>query len=205
MKRTSTLLLLLVVALSVGACRGQRSDQAPFHLNPNFDFQSKFKAQKLSWDTPEGAVAWGDRTSFSHPERRKDFLKEDSVFYLGRNADGSFVQKIPMPVDEAFIKHGQERFDIYCSVCHDKSGSGKGMVPKRGFTPPPHLADERIRAMSDGEIFTIISDGVRTMPSYSKQISEEDRWAVVAYVRALQTMWHSTETDVPLEMRDRIE
>jgi len=195
----------LLVGLSLLGCRGERSHKPPFHLNPNFDFQAKFKPQRLSLDTPDGTVAWGDRTSFSAPESRQKMLKEDTVFYYGKDAKGQFVSRAPIAATKETLLRGQERFNIYCGVCHDRVGTGKGTVPKHGFTPPPFLGDDRIVALSDGEIFDIISNGIRTMPSYGKQVPEEDRWAIVLYVRAIQEMWHSTESDVPSELRDKIE
>ena len=205
MKIWRSLSLLSFVFLVLVSCRGQRSERPPVHFNPNFDFQSKFKAQSFSWDPPSGTVAWGDRTSFSHEETRKEYEKESPEYYTGLDSAGRFVSKAPVEVNEALLLRGQERFDIYCAVCHDRAGTRKGMVVKRGFTPPPFLADDRLSAMTDGEVFSIISHGVRTMPAYNKQVSEADRWAIVLYVRALQKMWRASEGNVPSEMRDRIE
>lgn len=169
-----TLILSALVLLT--GCRGFRSEETPFHLNPNLDWQAKFKAQSLSSPVPEGVVAWGNDESFSDPASRGAYLKEE----------GSKATRVPFPVNEAVIKRGQERYNIYCGVCHDQTGSGNGIVVQRGFAPPPNLGDPRLVGSSDAYIYDVISNGIRNMPGYAKQISEEDRWAIVVYVRALQ-------------------
>ncbi len=181
-----TVIMLGCMMVISGGCRGYRTEKTPFHLNPNMDFQSKFNAQRLSLPVPEGTVAWGKESVSTSNESRRDALKENSIFYRGKTESGSWVTRIPVPVNQALLTRGQERYDIYCSVCHDRTGSGQGMVVKRGFLPPPMLWDPRVVAYTDGELFTIISDGIRNMPAYGKQISEKDRWAIVSYVRALQ-------------------
>jgi mono/diheme cytochrome c family protein len=178
-------------------CRGFRSEETPFHLNPNFDWQSKFKAQSLSSPVPEGVVAWGNDESFSDPKTRERYEKANSAFYRGKSESGQFVSRVPIEVNEAVIKRGQERYNIYCSMCHDQAGSGKGIVVQRGFTPPPNLGDPRLIAESDGYLFNVITEGLRNMPSYAKQISEEDRWAIVVYVRALQRVQRTVGVAVP--------
>ncbi len=204
MKKHVLLIGIAIVGLGLVGCRGYRSEKPPIHMNPNFDWQSKIKAQKDPQPLPEGVVAWGDSHSFSGAHKRDAFLKEDSRFYLGKEASGAFVSKAPVSVTSELLLRGQERFNIYCAVCHDQTGAGKGLVISRGFTPPPDLADARILAMKDGELFGIISHGVRSMPSYAKQIREEDRWAIVLYVRALQKARTATLADVPADLRSSI-
>lgn len=181
-----SLLLLLLCAVLFSGCRGQRSEKPPVHLNPNMDYQSKFIPQRLSRDLPEGTLPWGDKDALYHREKRDDKLKSDTQYYFGKNADGTWVKKVPVEVTAEVINRGQERYDIYCSVCHDKSGSGKGLVIERGFAPAPNFSEQRVVDMTDGYIFDVISHGVRNMPAYGKQIPESDRWAIVTYVRALQ-------------------
>ena len=131
-------------------------------MNPNMDTQPKYTAQQLSLTPPQGTLPWG----------RGPFKKD--AFTL------------PDDVSMSFLKRGQERFDIYCAVCHDRAGTGKGMVVARGFVPPPPLTDPRVVSYTDSELFDIISNGIRNMPGYKHQITEEDRTAIVLYVRALQ-------------------
>ena len=194
-------LFVLACAVLLSGCRGDRSTKPPIHLNPNMDWQAKYKAQSLPLDLPEGVVAWGDRTSFSKPDSRDTYLKKDSAFYFGKLPSGQFVPRIPVKVTEAMLKRGQERYNIYCSVCHAQSGEGRGLVVQRGYPLPPNLSDERLLTVEDGHIFDVITNGIRNMPSYRKQLVESDRWAIVAYVRALQKMKTATVDDVPESQR----
>jgi mono/diheme cytochrome c family protein len=115
--------------------------------------------------------------------------------YVGRN---------PLPIDAALLARGRERFDIYCSVCHDRAGDGKGIVAVRTAWLAVNLHDERILQMTDGELFNVATYGRRTMPAYRFQISPADRWAIVAYIRALQRAGLGVIEDVPSELRGRV-
>jgi mono/diheme cytochrome c family protein len=98
------------------------------------------------------------------------------------------------------MARGQERYNIFCAPCHSLAGDGKGIVPKRGFLPPPSFFAEHVLDFTDGYIYEVITKGVRNMPSYKKQIPNvEDRWAIVAYVRALQRTQTATINDIPKE------
>jgi mono/diheme cytochrome c family protein len=115
-------------------------------------------------------------------------LREDDALYRGKNADGSYVSQAPISKSDATLARGEERYGIYCVPCHGASGLGDGIVIKKGFPiPPPTFWDPRVMAMADGEIFNIISEGVRNMPSYKAQISIEDRWHIILYLRGLQS------------------
>jgi len=202
MKKISLLLLLCAVLMT--GCRAQRSEKTPIHLNPNMDWQAKYKAQSLPLELPEGVVAWGVVESFSKSSTRDQYLKGDTAFYFGKTASGELVSRIPVKVTEQMLKRGQERYNIYCSVCHDQSGSGRGIVVQRGYPLPPNLTDERLVSIQDGHIFDVITNGIRNMPAYRKQINEVDRWAIVAYVRALQQMNTATIQDVPESRRGEL-
>ena len=117
-----------------------------------------------------------------------------------------YVGKSPVPVTEALLTEGHWRFNTYCSPCHDETGLGKGMVPKRWPAwQPQNLMEDRIVEMADGDIFNVITYGRRTMPPYGAQNRPEDRWAIIAYVRVLQRAAHGTMNDVPAEMRSSLE
>jgi mono/diheme cytochrome c family protein len=103
------------------------------------------------------------------------------------------------------MNRGQDRFTIYCTPCHGQTGVGNGIVIKRGFMVPPNFHDERLVTMPDGQIFNAISNGVRLMPSYGKQIPVEDCWAIVAYIRALQRSQRATLSDVPESERAQLQ
>ncbi len=194
-------LLIAAAALAlVAGCRGGVSSDPPVHVVGDMDWQPKYQPEEASpifqdgramRPLVEGTVAQGH-------------LDEDDAFYRGKQGD-TFVAKAPVEVDEKLIQRGQDRFNIYCTPCHDKSGSGHGMVVKRGFPPPVDLASDRVRGLPDGEIFNVITHGVRNMPSYRKQIPVEDRWAIVTWVRVLGHSQHGSVNDVPADMKSRIE
>ena len=109
-----------------------------------------------------------------------------------------------MTVDQALLSRGQERFNIYCAPCHDRTGSGKGVVIQRGFPVPVDLNSDRVRTMSDGEIFNVITKGVRNMPGYASQVPTDDRWSIVGWVRVLNRSQYATMDDVPAELRGNV-
>lgn len=203
LKSSFLLVLFAVLAVGISGCRGFRSEKTPIHLNPNLDWQAKFIPQSLSMTPPEGTVPWGREQGLVDSESRDVFLAE-GVFYTGKDWKGNWAKNPPMAVDHALLKRGQERFDIYCAVCHDRAGTGNGPVIKRGFVPPPAFSDSRVVSYTDGEIFDVISNGIRNMSGYKKQIPEADRWAIVTYVRALQKMNNARLGEVPRSMRKKI-
>lgn len=134
----------------------------------------------------------------------RGWLREDDHFYRGRVGD-EFAETLPMDVTAALLARGRERFDIYCSVCHDPSGIGNGMVVQRGFKLPSSFHIDRLRTSPDGYFFDVISRGFGMMPSYAFQVKPEDRWAIVAYIRALQLSQHATLEDVPEDKRAELQ
>lgn len=187
------LLPVALLATSAG-CRGSVSDQPPVHILPDMQWQPKYLQQgesrffadhRANRTPPEGTIARGE-------------LKEDTAFYQGRVGD-QFVAKIPFDVDEKVVRRGQERFNIYCAPCHDQTGSGNGTVYQHGFPKPLSVTADHAKALADGEIFDILSRGVRNMPGYAPQIPEKDRWAIVSWVRVLQRSQNTMVADVPPE------
>jgi mono/diheme cytochrome c family protein len=193
MRRMSTS-FLLTAAVAVGAlssvtgCRGQTSKDSPIvgirgmYDQPRYDTQSKvpFFADHRSMRLPVPNTV--PREIILDPPIAEGRLPDDS----------GYVLTIPRPVLEqrggleALEARGQERFNIYCTPCHDKTGSGKGMAVKHGMMPPPTFHQDRIRHIPDGQLFATISNGIRNMPAYGISVPVLDRWAIVAYVRALQ-------------------
>jgi mono/diheme cytochrome c family protein len=112
-------------------------------------------------------------------------LKEDEAFFTGK-VGASLVRELPIAVDEKVMNRGEERFNIFCAPCHDRTGSGRGMVVQRGYRQPPSFHDPRLRAAEVGHFFDVMTNGFGAMPDYKVQISPRDRWAIVAYIRALQ-------------------
>ena len=131
-------------------------------------------------------------------------LHLDQAYYQGKLGD-LLVDKIPAKVDRALLERGQERYNIYCSPCHSRSGDGRGMIVQRGFPPPPSFHDQRLLDAPSGHYFNVITKGYGAMYSYASRIPTDDRWAIVAYIRALQLSQHAVLDDVPAKERPRLE
>ena len=181
MRRRLKLLVILSVCLTCAtACRQDMHDQPKSRgLRASTFFADGSSARPLV----AGTVARGT-------------LQEDEAFFTGKN-EKVMVKELPFAVDEAVINRGQERFNIYCSPCHDKSGSGNGMIVQRGYRQPPSFHIDRLRQADAGYFFDVITNGFGVMPDYRAQIAPRDRWAIVAYIRALQLSQRGAATDVP--------
>lgn len=135
----------------------------------------------------------------------RDELASDDPMHTGDAPGGGFLTTIPMPVNIALLDRGWDRFDIYCSPCHGRIGDGDGMVHRRGFWIPPTLHTERLRTVPPGYLYQVIANGYGAMPDYRDQIPVRDRWAIVAYIRALQLSRHASPNDVPDNMRGTLD
>jgi mono/diheme cytochrome c family protein len=111
---------------------------------------------------------------------------------------------LPVPLTAALLARGRARFDIYCSPCHDRTGSGNGIVVQRGYTRPTSYHVERLRQAPLGHFVDVMTKGWGAMPSYGRQVAPGDRWAIAAYIRALQRSQHATLADVPAAARARL-
>ena len=202
-----TLAFLVVLLLSVMGFRGMKSSLPPIEVFPDMDHQAKYKPQaeskffadgRADRPIPPGTVPHGRST-----EADPAFLRADDFRYAGKNADGTFARGFPsdLPVDTTFIRRGQNRFNIYCAPCHGALGDGNGITKSYGMVVTPTYHDDRIRLMAEGEIFNTITYGKNTMFPYADKLSPDDRWAVIAYVRALQRAHHATIDDVPADQR----
>lgn len=194
---------LAVFAFVDGCVRGVPSDKPPIHIVPNMDSQPKYKPRSLS-------SFFADSSAMRTPAAgtiARGTLRHDSVYFWGKDGDGNLVKKNPLPITMEFLSRGQERYGIYCTPCHDAAGTGKGAVFKRnaGMLPPTSYHDDRLRNIQDGHIYDVITNGIRTMSGYSAQIPVEDRWAIVAYVRALQRSQNASLKDVPADQRDKVQ
>jgi len=194
--------VVLLATLAIAGCRGSFSRRPPIELFADMVRQGKQRPQfendffpdgRGSRLRPEGTVARGEPY-------------EESAFYTGIvPGTTNFVEVNPVPVSETLLARGQERFGIFCAPCHSAVGDGNG-VPKRinAMGVVANLHDKRIVMLPDGELFNTISHGKNLMSGYAAKISPEDRWAIVAYVRALQLSRLGTPDDVPPEMRGRL-
>jgi len=127
----------------------------------------------------------------------------DPVYGTGKSGD-LLVDKIPAKVDRAMLVRGQQRYNIYCVPCHSRAGDGRGMIVQRGFPPPPSFHEQRLLDAPAGHFFNVITKGYGAMYSYASRIPVEDRWAIVAYIRALQLSQNATITDVPPEEQPKL-
>ena len=177
-------LCVFVVIVSFG-CRQDMHDQPRYKPLARSAF---FGDERSARPLVEGAVARGH-------------LRDDSLLYTGK-AGGVLADAFPFPVDETVLRRGQDRFRIYCTPCHGQVGRGDGAVTRRGFrNRPASFHSEGLRQKPAGHYFDVISNGFGAMQDYAAQIQVEDRWAIVAYVRALQLSQNATLADVPPEQR----
>lgn len=131
-------------------------------------------------------------------------LREDEHLYEGR-VDGRVAESFPMPITPAVMTRGQERFNVFCSPCHGRTGSGNGMVVQRGFRAPPSYHEDRLRSVPVGYFFDVMTNGFGAMQDYSAQVPVADRWAIAAYIRALQLSQRATVQDVPVARRAELD
>jgi len=186
-RRALAALALALAAISV-ACRQDMQDQPKFiPLRPT-DFFADGRSERPLVD---GTVARGH-------------LDDDVAYYTGKGPDGKLLDTFPFTVTKDVIQRGQDRFNIYCAPCHDRLGTGDGMVVRRGYRKPPSYHIDRLRQVPNGYIFDVITNGFGAMPDYSAQIPVADRWAIVAYVRALQLSQNASVNDVPAPDRGQL-
>lgn len=207
--RALSILLLPALLLCLGGCRGGISSSPPVHLVLDMDFQQKIKAQS-SFHFDGWADGRGQRLPMEHTVAHgalPDLKLLPDPSNPGKKPDGSYLTQNPLPLAKAVLERGRERFNITCAMCHGYSGRGgsgaaaHGMVGKRWSgalasvvipnfhaTPGGDANANRVSGLSDGEVFEVISKGKNTMPGYRAQISVEDRWSIIHYLRALQNL-----------------
>jgi mono/diheme cytochrome c family protein len=134
----------------------------------------------------------------------RGLLREDTHLNEGR-VDGQVATSLPMPVTAAMMARGQERFNVFCSPCHGPTGSGNGMVVQRGFRAPPSYHEDRLRNAPVGYFFDVMTNGFGAMNDYASQVPVADRWAIAAYIRALQLSQRATVADVPADRRAELD
>ena len=184
----------LVLALLALAGIGSAGCRQDMHQAARYDplERSEFYAdQRASRPLVEGTVARG-------------FLRDDKTFYTGKDG-AALVADMPVPVTRELLLRGQERFNIYCSPCHGRTADGNGMIVQRGFKQPPSFHIERLRAQADGYFFDVMTNGFGAMQDYSAQVAPADRWAITAYVRALQYSRRVNAADLTDEERSKLE
>ena len=189
MKRALCFVAMAALALTGTACRQDMYNQPKYKPLAASEF-------------------WNDGTSARplppHTVPR-GHLDEDTAFVTGKNDDGTLAAAFPMPITRELLNRGQERFTIYCSMCHGAEGDGNGMVVQRGYPPPPSYHTDRLRTAPPGYLFSVITNGYGIMYPYASRVEAPDRWAIAAYIRALQLSRHATLDDVPADERASLE
>ena len=189
-------LVALLAAAGLAACRGQVSQDPPIRPIRHMVQQPRFAMQELNELFPDRRAERPEvpGTVVAGQPRTDDFLYRGLV-------DGKPAEALPMPLTPQVMQRGQERFNVYCAPCHDRAGTGQS-VAARGLAPPPtSYHDERLRRQPVGYFYQVITKGVRTMPPYAAQIPPGDRWAIAAYVRALQLSQDAPVEAVPAAVR----
>ena len=179
MKRNLGVVILIAAFLT--SCRQEMADQGKF---APMDYSTFFKDGRIARPQPTGTVA---RTQ----------LHEDLFLYTGMQ-HSKLSPTFPFPITRDVLSRGQQRFNIYCAPCHDQAGTGKGLAVQSGFARgPSSFHDDRLRQAAPGYFYQAISNGFGIMNGYAAQIEPNDRWAIVAYSRALQLSEHAVLTDLP--------
>jgi len=183
-------LLPLAFCLAVVAASGCRQDM---HNTPRADpLRESLFTQGASTARPlvEGTVARGT-------------LQDDAGFFTGKNGAVA-LDALPFPLTAEVLDRGEQRFNIYCTPCHGLSGNGDGMIVRRGYRQPPSFHIDRLRAAPLGHYYDVMTSGFGAMPDYRAQIAPRDRWAIAAYVRALQLSQHAPAAEFPVEERQKL-
>jgi hypothetical protein len=164
----------------LAGCRQDMHDQPRYEpLEPSAFFADGRSSRPLV----EGTVARGS-------------LRLDELLYTGK-VNGELSETLPFPVTRELLGRGQERYTIYCTPCHDHVGNGQGLIVRRGLRPPPSFHIERLRAAPIGHFFDVITNGYGAMANYAVEVATADRWAIAAYIRALQLSQHAAVAELP--------
>ena len=180
-------IVALAALLLASACRLDMHDQPKYTPLRESDF---FGDGRSARPVLEGTVARGQ-------------LHDDELLQTGR-VDGQLSAEFPFAVTTEVVARGRERYDIFCAPCQDRTGRGNGMIVRRGYRQPPSLHLERLRQEPAGHFVDVMTNGFGAMPDYRSQVPPSDRWAIAAYIRALQLSGAATLDQVPAELRDKL-
>lgn len=204
--------LVVFGTVSILGFRGKKSEKEPLYIFPDMDIQAKYLPQGkndffndqrndrpvIAGTIPRGH-SWDMANVFSPSYDYK--VDEQPEFYTGKTSTGAFVTGFPVEVDHSLMEKGREKYQIFCQVCHSAAGDGNGITKQYGMVATASYQDDRLRNMPEGEIFNTITNGKGQMLPYRDKLSPEERWAVIAYVRALQRSQNARMDDVPEAMR----
>ncbi|CAA9226947.1 MAG: ABC-type Fe3+ transport system protein; Molybdenum transport protein, putative [uncultured Chthoniobacterales bacterium] len=220
--------LIGVAVVSVLGFRGQRTTNPPIMIFPDMDYQPKVRPQAplgfftdgrgmrppvrgtvpIGYELPNPQAASSPGAPLTpNPAGEQDRLafSVGSDYQNTGKMSATWGTGIPLPVNAELMQRGEQRFNINCAICHGPTAAGNGIVKQYGMATIISLLDERIRNMSDGEIFNTITHGKNTMFGYGHNVTVNDRWAIIAYLRALQRSQNATPADVPPEARIELE
>jgi len=197
----NTRFALFAAGFLLVACQGDFSSEPPVHLNQNMDQQNRFEGQEETSLFEDGRAM----RNHVHGTVAVGSLRDDPRMHAGKDHRGAFMKTLPpeapkgqkLTLNKELLERGRERYDIYCGPCHDAQGTGNGIVVERGMMQPPSFHDERVLAMPIGQLYDVITNGARNMQPYRSQVALRDRWAIAAYVRALQVSRRAPLSDVP--------
>lgn len=187
MRNDTRLIVVLGAVLLASGCRLDMHDQPKYTPLRQSDF---FPDGRAARPLVEGTVARG-------------LLNEDEHLVTGK-VNGQLATEFPFPVTAEVLARGRERYDIFCSPCHDRTGAGNGMIVRRGYRQPPTFHQDRLRQAPPGHFVDVMTNGFGAMPDYRSQVPPRDRWAITAYVRALQLSGNATLSEVPPEEREKL-
>jgi mono/diheme cytochrome c family protein len=179
---------LFAASLLAGCARLDMQDQPKYRPQRPSDFFADGRSER---QPVEGTIARGA-------------LQDDTAFYEGKDAAGKDIEEFPIAVNKTVIERGQNRYDIYCAPCHGRIGNGLGMIVRRGFKQPPSYHIDRLRNAPVGHFYDVVSNGYGAMLNYAAQVQPRDRWAIIAYIRALQYSENANINDLPAEARARV-
>lgn len=191
MRSNGRLLTCALVVASAALAAGCRQDMHDAPRYEVYEANKNYPDGRASRNLPTGTVARGQ-------------LRDDEHFYTGK-VNGFFVREFPFAVTAADMQRGQERYTAYCTPCHGQTGDGKGMVVQRGLRQAATYHQDRLRLAAPGYFYDVISNGFGQMPDYSAQVAPADRWAIAAYIRALQLSQNATIDDVPADKRGALD
>ena len=186
-RRLSLVAFLSVLFLIQSNCRQDMHDQPKYESLEASDF---FEDGSASRRPPEGTVARGH-------------LRDDELLYSGKT-NGEIARFFPYKITRDILRRGQQRYNIFCSPCHDRVGNGRGIIVERGMKQPPSFHIVRLREAEPGHFFDVITNGYGAMYSYASRVPVQDRWAIVAYIRALQLSQNASFGDVSESDLERI-
>jgi len=199
-------ILVIITLVSVLGLQGKKSTKPPLEIFPDMDRQDKYLAQSENSFFADGK---SDRAPIQNTVQRGNNIEvkevfdadykndrlENPSFYTGKESNGDWVKGFPLEVNNELLENGKLHYDIYCSTCHGVSGDGRGVTRDYGMLAASYH-DDRLRDMSEGEMFDIITNGKNLMYGLKARVKPEERWAIILYVRALQLSQNATLEDL---------